>query len=53
MPTFVTLAKWSDEGIRTVKDSPKRRQVFEDRITARGGKVKDAYLMRSGDARPA
>ena len=23
MPTFVTLAKWTDEGIRNIKDSPK------------------------------
>ena len=45
MPTYVTLAKWTDEGIRNVKDSPKRRQAFEDRITTMGGKVKDAYLM--------
>jgi uncharacterized protein with GYD domain len=22
MPTFVTLAKWTDEGIRNIKDSP-------------------------------
>ena len=45
MPTFVTLAKWTDEGIRNIKDSPKRRQAFEDRITLMGGKVKDAYLV--------
>jgi uncharacterized protein with GYD domain len=45
MPTFVMLAKWTDEGIRNVKDSPKRRQAFEDRITTIGGKVKDAYLV--------
>jgi uncharacterized protein with GYD domain len=45
MPTFVTLAKWTDEGIRNIKDSPKRRQAFEDRITSMGGKVKDAYLV--------
>jgi len=24
MPTFVTLAKWTDEGIRTIKDFPKK-----------------------------
>ena len=45
MPTFVTLAKWTDEGIRNIKDSPKRRQAFEDRITSMGGRVKDAYLV--------
>ena len=27
---------------RTIKDSPKRRQAFEDRITAMGEKVNDA-----------
>ena len=45
MPTYVTLAKWTDEGIRNVKDSPKRRQAFEDRIITMGGKVKEAYLV--------
>ena len=45
MPTFVTLAKWTDEGARNIKDSPKRRMAFEDRITTMGGKVKDAYLV--------
>src|SRR5258708_22953035 len=45
MPTFVTLAKWTDEGIRNIKDSSKRRHAFEDRITSMGGKVKDAYLV--------
>jgi uncharacterized protein with GYD domain len=45
MPTYVTRAKWTDEGIRNLKDSPKRRQAFEDRITAMGGKAKDAYLV--------
>jgi uncharacterized protein with GYD domain len=45
MPTFVTLAKWTDEGVRNIKDSPKRRKAFEDRIVTMGGKVKDAYLV--------
>ena len=45
MPTYVTRAKWTDEGIRNLKDSPKRHQAFEDRITAMGGKAKDAYLV--------
>jgi uncharacterized protein with GYD domain len=33
------------QGIRNVKDAPKRRQAFEDRIASMGGKVKDAYLV--------
>jgi hypothetical protein len=51
MPTFVTLAKWTDEGIRNIKDSPKRRQAFEDRITSMGGKAahRAAYGPMSAD----
>ena len=45
MPTYVTLVKWTDQGIRNVKDSPKRRQAFEAAVSAAGGKVKDAYLL--------
>ena len=45
MPTFVTLAKWTEQGVRNIKDSPKRRQAFEDRIVSMGGKVRDAYLV--------
>jgi uncharacterized protein with GYD domain len=45
MPTFVTLAKWTDQGIRNVKDSPKRRQAFEAAVTSMGGKVNYAYLL--------
>ena len=52
MPTFVTLAKWTDEGIRNIKDSPKRRQAFEDRIAAMGGKVKDAYFVMQESREP-
>jgi len=45
MPTFVTLGKWTDQGIRNIKDGPKRRQAFEDKITSMGGKVKDVFLV--------
>ena len=29
MPTYVTLVNWTDQGIRNVKDSPKRAEAFE------------------------
>ena len=45
MPTFVTLGKWTDQGIRNIKDSSKRRQAFEDTVSSMGGRVKDAYLV--------
>src|SRR5262245_31852582 len=45
MPTFVMLVRWTDQGVRNVKDAPKRRQAFEKAVTSMGGKVKDAYLL--------
>ena len=45
MPTYVTLARWTDQGIRTVKESPARldagRQAFE-RMRAT---IKQFYLV--------
>ena len=45
MPTFVSLVKWTEQGIRTVKDVPKRLEAFEATITRAGGKLKDFYLV--------
>lgn len=45
MPTYVTLVKWTDQGIRNVKDSPKRADAFEAALKAAGGSVKGIYLV--------
>ncbi len=45
MPYYVTLAKYTDQGIRNVKDSPKRADAFEAAIKANGGTLKDLYLV--------
>ena len=45
MPTFVSLIKWTEQGIRNVKDAPKRLEAFEAAITRAGGKLKDFYLV--------
>ena len=45
MPYFVTLAKYTDQGIRNVKDSAKRADAFEAAIRAAGGTLKDLYLV--------
>ncbi|MFZ0699687.1 MAG: GYD domain-containing protein [Thermoplasmata archaeon] len=39
MPNYVFLVQLTDQGIHTVKDSPKRANDFEHAITAAGGKV--------------
>lgn len=45
MPTYVTLAKWTDQGMRGIKEAPKRLEVFEAALTAAGGKLKGFYLV--------
>ena len=43
MPTYVTLAKFTDQGVRNIKDSPKRAEAFRKQCEKLGGKVKDLY----------
>jgi uncharacterized protein with GYD domain len=45
MPHYVTLVNWTDQGIRHVKDSPKRAEAFEAAVKAAGGAVKDVFLV--------
>ena len=43
MPTMITLVKFTDQGIRNVKDSPERMEAFRALVEAQGGTVKSAY----------
>lgn len=45
MPTYVSLVKWTDQGIRHAKDAPKRLDAFEAAVKAAGGKLKDIFLV--------
>ena len=45
MATYVTLAKWTEQGIRNVKDAPKRVEAFEKAVASAGGKLKDMYML--------
>jgi uncharacterized protein with GYD domain len=44
MPIYITLANWTDQGIRNVKDSPQRYEAFKKGVEAAGGKVVGFYL---------
>ncbi|MGH7326244.1 MAG: GYD domain-containing protein [Candidatus Methylomirabilaceae bacterium] len=44
MPTYVTLVNWTDQGIRTVKDSPKRLDAFKQMLKNAGGELRGFYL---------
>ncbi len=43
MPTYIILANFTDQGIRNIKDSPKREDAFRRLCERVGAKVKDAY----------
>jgi len=44
MPTYITLVNWTDEGIKNVKESPKRLAAFKQAVQNSGGKVVGFYL---------
>jgi uncharacterized protein with GYD domain len=44
MGTYVLLCNYTDQGIRAVKDSPKRRAAARDMGKTLGVEVKNSYL---------
>jgi uncharacterized protein with GYD domain len=43
MATFIVLASFTDQGIRNIKDSPKRAEAYKAMAAKAGGKVKELY----------
>ena len=43
MPVYITLYKLTDQGIRNIKDSPKRLEAGIKSFEAKGGKILGAY----------
>ena len=43
MAQYVVLAKFTDQGIRTVKETPKRAQAFRATAKAMGVTIKEIY----------
>jgi uncharacterized protein with GYD domain len=43
MPTMITLYKFTDQGVKNVKDSPQRLKAAIKALEAKGGKVLAAY----------
>ena len=44
MPTYISLVKWTDQGIRNVKESPARLDAATQATEAVGGKTIAFYL---------
>lgn len=49
MPLFIVTINWTDQGIRTVKDSPKRAKSARALAKKVGCEIKEFYLT-SGDS---
>ena len=48
MPTFILSLNWTDQGIRSVKDAPKRAEASKELARKVGVEIKEVYLT-SGD----
>jgi uncharacterized protein with GYD domain len=45
MPTYVSLVKWTEQGIKDVKESPQRLDAVKQAFSAAGGQLTDFYLV--------
>lgn len=43
MPTYVVLANFTEQGIRNIKESPKREDAFRELCEKFDARVKDVY----------
>jgi uncharacterized protein with GYD domain len=44
MPMFILSLSWTDQGIRSVKDAPKRAQASRELAKKMGIEIKEVYL---------
>lgn len=44
MPTYISLVNYTDQGIRNIKDSPKRLDAAKKLLKDLGGELKAFYL---------
>ncbi len=45
MPTYITLTKWTQEGMKKIKESPARLDAFKKLVQSVGGTVKGFYMV--------
>ena len=49
MPKFILSLNWTDQGIRSVKDSPKRAQAARELAKKVDVEIKEVYLVSGAD----
>ena len=45
MPTYITLGRWTQQGIEKIKESPARLDAFKQLVKSAGGEVKGFYMV--------
>ena len=45
MPTYLSLMRWTKEGLEKIKDSPSRLEAGKKAVEAVGGKVVGFYML--------
>jgi uncharacterized protein with GYD domain len=45
MPAYITLARWTQQGIEGVKESPARLDALKQLVRSQGGEVKGFYMV--------
>ena len=45
MPTYITLARWTQKGLENVKEAPSRLDMAKEAYKAMGAEIKEMYLV--------
>jgi uncharacterized protein with GYD domain len=45
MPTYITLARWTQQGIEKIKEGPARLDAWKQLVESAGGTVKGWYMV--------
>ena len=45
MATYISLLKWTDQGMRDIKESPQRLDAAREAFSAAGGQLKEFYMV--------
>jgi uncharacterized protein with GYD domain len=45
MPTYISLLRFTEQGIKTIKDAPSRVDAGRETLRAMGSQLKDLYLV--------
>jgi uncharacterized protein with GYD domain len=45
MPTYLSLMRWTKEGVEKIKESPSRLEAGKKAVESAGGKVVNFYML--------